>query len=78
MGIGKAARGGLAGILVRWASRLRFPWLFALTALVFVVNLFVPDALPFADEILIGLVTVLLGSLRRRGKSAGETSSRTT
>lgn len=78
MGIGKVARGGVAGILVRWAARLRFPWLFALTALVFVANLFVPDALPFADEILIGLVTVLLGSLRRRGNPPAETSSRTT
>lgn len=78
MGIGKVARGGVAGILVRWAARLRFPWLFALTALVFVANLFVPDALPFADEILIGLVTVLLGSLRRRGNPPAGTSSRTT
>ena len=66
MGLGKVARGGLAGMVVGWAGRLRFPYLFALTAIVFLVNLFVPDAVPFADEIAIGLFTVLLGSLRRK------------
>jgi len=55
-----------AGPVARWAGRLRFPWLFALTAAVFVVDLIVPDAIPFADEILLGLVTVLLGSWRKR------------
>ena len=71
MGIGKLARGGLAGLVMRWAGRLRFPWLFGLTMVVFVVNLFVPDALPFADEIVLWLFTVLLGSLRRK-KASGE------
>ena len=71
MGVGKVARGGLAGLIVRWAGRLRFPWLFGLTMIVFVVNVFVPDALPFADEIVLGLITVLLGNLRRK-KPPGE------
>jgi hypothetical protein len=71
VGVGKLARGGLAGLIVRWAGRLRFPYLFGLTMVVFVVNVFVPDALPFADEIVLGLFTVLLGSLRRK-KSPGE------
>jgi len=72
MGVGKLARGGLAGLVVRWAGRLRFPWLFGLTMVVFVVNVFVPDALPFADEIILGLFTVLLGSLRRKKTPGGE------
>ena len=63
MGVGKLARGGLAGLILRWAGRLRFPYLFGLTMVVFLVNVFVPDALPFADEIVLGLFTVLLGSL---------------
>lgn len=67
MGMGKMARGGLAGVVLRWASRLRFPYLFALTAALFVLNLFVPDALPMADELLMGLAALLLGSLRKRG-----------
>jgi len=66
---GHLARGGLAGIALRWASRLRFPYLFALTALLFVVNLFVPDAIPLADELVMGLVALLLGSLRKRGEN---------
>jgi hypothetical protein len=32
----------------------------------FGVDLLVPDAIPFVDEILLGLGTVLLGSLRKR------------
>ena len=66
MSIGGMTRGGLAGIFLRWASRLRFPYLFGLTAALFVVNLFVPDAIPMADEIVMGLVALLLGSIRKK------------
>jgi hypothetical protein len=71
MSIGGMTRGGLAGIFLRWASRLRFPYLFGLTALLFVLNLFLPDAIPMADEIVMGLVALLLGSIRK--KKAPET-----
>jgi len=57
--------------LKRYASRLRFPYLFAIVAAIFLADLLLPDLIPFVDEILLGLVTVLLGSLRRRPK-AGE------
>lgn len=66
MSLRGVTRGGLAGIFIRWASRLRFPYLFILTAALFVLNLFVPDAVPMADELIMGLVAVLLGSLRKR------------
>jgi hypothetical protein len=56
----------LPGIVLRYAARLRFPTLFLLTAVLFTVNLFVPDTIPFVDEILLGLVTILLGSLRQK------------
>lgn len=69
MVFGKLARGGAAGFFLRWASRLRFPYLFALTALLFVLNLFIPDVLPLADELIMGLVAVLLGSLRKKPDS---------
>lgn len=58
-------QGPLSGPIGRFASRLRFPQLFAFFLVVFLVDLVVPDAIPFADEILFGLLTVLLGSLRR-------------
>lgn len=67
-------------VVERIAGRLRFPALFILTAALFVVNLVVPDPLPFVDEILLGLVTLLLGSWKdRKGGDDGsnvETSAR--
>lgn len=55
--------------LMDYASRLRFPWLLALTATLFIVDLAVPDFIPFADEMVLGLLTTLLATLKkRRGK----------
>ena len=64
--IGKMARGGLVGIVLRWASSLRFPIVFSLMAILFIFNLFVPDVIPFVDEIIMGLVTLLLANLRKK------------
>jgi hypothetical protein len=33
---------------------------------VFLLDLFVPDAIPFVDEVMLGLATLLLGSWRKR------------
>ncbi len=55
-----------ATLLLRYARRLRFPWLLALTAALFVANLLVPDPLPMVDELLLGLVTLVLAAWRRR------------
>lgn len=52
--------------LLRFASRLRFPQLFALIATLFLLDLAIPDFIPFVDEILLGLATLLLGSLRKK------------
>jgi hypothetical protein len=64
-------RGAAAGWLGRWAARLRFPRLLALTATLFVLDLLIPDLIPLADEILLGLATLILSRLRRpeRGPS---------
>ena len=79
MGVTGLARGGLAGLVIKWASRLRFPYLFAFTAALFVINLFVPDVIPMADELVMGLIALLLGSLRKRGsKTGGEESGHPT
>jgi hypothetical protein len=51
---------------VSFASKLRRPYLFGLTAALFVINLFVPDFIPFIDEILLGLATLFLGSLKKK------------
>ncbi len=55
--------GKIAGSLIsRFASRLKYPQLFFVTLALFLVDLVVPDLFPFIDEILLGLLTVLLGS----------------
>lgn len=52
--------------IVGFVSRLRFPYLAVLTGILFVANLFIPDAIPFLDEILLGLGTALFASWRKR------------
>jgi len=52
--------------LMRYASGLRFPRLLAVTAALFVLDLLFPDAVPFVDEILLGLISLLLASLKKR------------
>lgn len=52
--------------LVRFAAGLRFPRLLALTAALFVLDLIIPDVIPFVDEILLGLLSLLLASLKNR------------
>jgi hypothetical protein len=56
---------------MRYASNLRFPRLLAVTAALFVTDLLFPDVVPFVDEILLGLLSLLFASLKER---RGETS----
>ena len=51
--------------LLRRIDMLRFPYLLALTATLFVIDLVFPDVVPWVDEILLGLGTLLLARLRR-------------
>jgi len=54
----------VSSLVQQIASRFRYPQLFFATLILFLVDLVVPDFIPFADEILLGLLTVILGSLR--------------
>lgn len=49
---------------------LRFPTLFALFALLTLVDFVLPDPLPLADELGLALLTLLLGLWRTRRPSA--------
>ena len=49
-----------------WARKLRYPTLFKITAGLFMLTLVVPDPLPFVDEILLGLGTLLLANWKNR------------
>ena len=52
--------------VMNFLSKLSFPRLFALTAALFAIDLVVPDMIPLADEILLGLGTLLLANWRKR------------
>jgi hypothetical protein len=58
--------GPVNSIVQRYAGRLRYPRLLLFMLMLFGADLVFPDAIPFVDEILLGLGTVLLGSLRKR------------
>lgn len=60
----------LAKMLLRYFSRLKFPWLFAVTGALFGLDLLLPDFLPFVDELLLGMMTLLLGTWRSRKAEA--------
>jgi hypothetical protein len=51
---------------MRFLGRLSYPRLFALTAALFAVDLVVPDMIPLADELLLGLGTLLLANWKKR------------
>jgi hypothetical protein len=62
----RAAVGGFLG----WARSRRFPTLLAAAAGLFLLDLVVPDLIPFVDEILLGLATLILARIRdRRGST---------
>ena len=65
----------LSGPVVLAARRLRFPKLLALTATLFVIDFVVPDPIPFLDEILLGLSTVLFATWRERRQGEAADSS---
>ena len=52
--------------LMRFAAGLRFPKLLVITAALFILDVIIPDMIPFADEILLGLLSLLLASLKKR------------
>ncbi|TFZ44481.1 hypothetical protein E5C33_14305 [Stenotrophomonas maltophilia] len=56
--------------VLQWARRLRYPTLFKLTAGLFVLTLFVPDPIPFIDELVLGFGTLLLANWKRRNTVA--------
>jgi hypothetical protein len=49
---------------------LRFPTLFVILLIVTVADLLIPDVLPFVDEIVLAVLTVLLGLWRKQREAA--------
>ena len=59
-------RSGLTSLVLRYVQDLRAPQLFVLTAGLFVLDLIIPDVIPMADELLLGLAAMFLASWRKR------------
>lgn len=49
-----------------WLAGLRSWQLFLLAGLLFAADLVIPDPIPFVDEMMLGLATLLLGRWKRR------------
>ncbi len=58
--------------VMEWARKLRYPTLFKITAGLFLVTTLLPDPIPFIDEILFGLATLLLANWKRRKQPGNE------
>jgi hypothetical protein len=56
----------LTAIFLGRLRNLRFPVLALVTGALFLLTLVVPDPIPFVDELLLGLLTLLLASLKHR------------
>ena len=48
--------------LIAYLARLRFPVLFGVAAVLFIVDFLIPDVIPFVDEILLGQGAAVWGS----------------
>lgn len=63
-------RGPVQELVGSLVGRLKYPWVFTLLVVLFVVDLLVPDPIPFIDELMLALLTLLVGSWRTRRKES--------
>lgn len=61
----------------RFLRRRRFPTLMIIGALLFAINLVLPDPVPFIDEILLLIGTLVVGSLREKRTPGDEDDKET-
>ena len=54
------------GGILNWARKRRFPTLLLVTGGLFALDLLVPDFIPFVDELLLGLATLILSRWKDR------------
>ncbi|QQR73200.1 MAG: hypothetical protein IPJ17_17210 [Holophagales bacterium] len=57
-------------IVEKVATKLKFPQAFGVFVALFLLDLLIPDLIPFADEILLGLAAALFGMWREPEASA--------
>jgi hypothetical protein len=68
---------GIRSFWERYASGLRYPRLLQIILGLFILDVAVPDLVPFADEVLLGLVALVLSRLKNRGGKSDSSFKRT-
>jgi hypothetical protein len=59
-------RSPLTALVYRLLPRLRYPYLFLIMGILFLVDLIVPDPIPLVDEVLLALLTFLVATFTTR------------
>ena len=54
------------GFLQRFLGGLKFPQIFTLLAALFAIDFFLPDPIPFIDEIIFAILAIMLGMWKKR------------
>lgn len=69
-----ALNGDSTGLVGRALSRLRFPQLFLVLLVLFVLSVLMPDPLPLVDEAILAVLTLMVSQWKKappdRGRSA--------
>ena len=60
----------IGDLVRRYAAGLRFPTLLLVVGALFVIDVLVPDVIPFIDEIMLAFTTLMLASIRKRKPQA--------
>lgn len=58
----------IAALITKLIPGIRFPWLFAILAGLFAIDLVTPDPIPFLDELVLAVLTFLAASWRSRSE----------
>jgi len=64
------SRSPIAALVSRLIPGIRYPWLFAILAGLFAIDLVTPDPVPFLDEVFLAVLTFLAASWRTRSEDA--------
>ncbi len=56
----------IGSLVTRFAGNLRYPWLVAITGTILLLDIVLLDPLPFIDEIVFALLTLIFMSFKER------------
>lgn len=62
----------LIAAFLSFANTLKFKNLFFIVICLFVINLFIPDFIPLIDEIILGLIAIILANLKKEKQQVKE------